>query len=264
MRRLRLFLAGAVLLLVGGCLSPDKPAQQSGFAGGLSELGRPWPVLVGEFSGPVTVIEHTEKSAVFAVGVGNRTRYRLDYSQRRLTRLAEDPKPHSLSTWGRAKLTGDGDRRSLVLQWPNGRKVLVSEDALARGFAQTDDLTGVAFYENAAAGARLIYYDQVTGRRAVWRSLPEAPSQARLVWSRNGRYLLEETGGKVIVYNRDESFTVGVEDGSEPAFSPTDLHLTFWRPDGRLALLDLRTGYRADDSLPGTRLPPLADHRLVP
>ncbi|MGE5549296.1 MAG: hypothetical protein ACM3ZC_02045 [Bacteroidota bacterium] len=245
MRRLGLFLAITAVLLAGGCADQPQPAQQSGIASDLRELGQPWPVLVGEFSGPLHVVEHTANGVVFKVGAENPTRYRLDYNQRRLTRLAQNPKPPAVSAWGRAKLAGAGDRRSLVLVWPDGNEITLSEAVPARGdgFAQSGDLAGVAFYEYTGAGVQLVYHDQAAGRRSIWRSLPAAPPQVGLAWSGNGRYLLEETGGKITVYDREHGFIIGLVDGTRPAFSPTNLHLTFWLPNGRPALLDLRTGF---------------------
>ena len=245
MRRLGFFLAVAAFLFIGGCMSPPIPAQQSGYATDLRELGRPWPVLIGEYNGPLTMVEHNEKGVVFKVGMQNPTCYRLDYTQRRLTRMAENPRLQSTSNWGRAKLISDGDRWSLLLLRPDGTKIALSESMPAHdlGFAQTGDLSGVAFYENTGAGAQLVYYDQAAGHREVWRNLTAAPSQAKLAWSRNGRYLLEETGGKIIVHDRAQGFVVGLADGTGPVFSPTDLYLTFWRPDGRPGLLNLRTGF---------------------
>lgn len=239
MRKVAL-LIGLALVLAGGCAGKPAPAKQA--ADALHELGRPWPVLVGEFDEPPRIVRHDAGSLEFTAGS---VRYLLSYGSRRLSRLRPGfPEKPTDARWGRARWE-NGEGRRLTLVDPDGRPTPASEaviPAAGEGYAQTGDLAGLAFYEKTPRGAQLVYLDQATGNRAVWRSMTMVPPGAVLLWSPGERYLLEEAGGRLIAYERTQGAVAGQVEGTAPVFSPAGRHLLYRRPDGRLGLLDLRTG----------------------
>jgi len=242
-------LAIAILapILLAGCAKPARIGIQAGLSSDLREVGKPWPVRIARFSAPVAVLDHDETGCTLAVGRQARTLYRFDYRQRQLRRMADRvPMPQETEVWGKARAITAGDRRLLLLTWADGRRLELSDSLPfldGQVYAQAKDLSALAFYETTAEGTELVFYDQATASRTVWRRLPAAPFKAHLTWSGTGRYLVEELEGQLLVYDRDTGLVVGFVVGTRPSFAPTDLYLLFWRPNRQPGLLDPRTGY---------------------
>ena len=234
-----------ILSMLAGCAGSAPIEVES--PPDLRELGKPWPVKVGEFSPPLSVTSHDERAAIFTVGREDRETYRLDYTKRTLTKVSARPSAlYQAGNGGAARIGRRGNRPALFVVGQDGDRVAIGETVLPAegpGFAQTKDRSAIAFYESTPGGPQLVYYDQTTGSRAAWRDLPTPPVRARLGWSTGERYLVEALAGQLIVYDREAGLTIGSVAGTRPLFAPTDLYLLFQRADGRPGLLDLRSGY---------------------
>lgn len=243
MRRLLL----AFLVFIGGCRGAALPIPVSEWGPDLSDLGRPWPVEVGEFNVPVTILAHDDRGMTFASGRPEQRYHRLDYDRRHLAAL---PSAHAAigldNPWGSAEIAVSGGKALLRLVWPNGstREIAAIPQVDGDGvFAQSSDLTGLAFYEETKTGCGLSYYDQATGIRQTWRTMGSVPDPRRLSWSASGRYLLEETAGRFTIYDRGAGRSLRTAEGTQPLFDPTESYLLFLRTDGRHGILEIQTGF---------------------
>lgn len=242
MRKLA-WLAALISLLAAGCrTAAPKPSAVRSFPG-LAELGRPWPVLIGSFAGPLSIISHEPAGLLFETP--GRIRHQLDYARRRLVHLgfhAGNGRDEE-TRLPIPRVDNNQEPAGLYLEWPDGRRTEVARGlAAAKGFALSKDGGCLAYYQDSPTGIQLIIYRPEDDARTIWRHLGRVPAVPKLSWSPDDRYLLEDSGDRLLIHCRESGWAVGPVVGNTPLFDPAGRYLLFKRADQRPGLLNLQTG----------------------